>query len=108
MLTIPLQAVPNQSFSLQINNNNYDLVVRDCGNVMAVDVAINNVVIVIGVRAVPRNFILPYRYLENGNFLITSMDDEYPDWRKFGLEQFMIFASQAELNALRFLNTAGA
>ena len=108
MLNIPLQAIPNQSFSLQINNNTYDLSVYDCGNIMAVDIAINNTVIVTGSRAVPRNFLLPYRYLENGNFLITSLDDEYPDWRRFGLDQFMVFASQAELNAIRLANIVSA
>ena len=101
MLNIPLQAIPNQSFSVQIDNNTYDLSIYDCGNIMAVDIAINNTIIVTGSRAVPLNFLLPYRYLENGNFLITSLDDEYPDWRRFGLDQFLIFASQAELNVIR-------
>lgn len=108
MLNIPLQAIPNQSFSLQINNSTYDLAVYDCGNIMAVDITINNAVIVTGVRAVPNNFLLPYRYLENGNFYITSLDGEYPDWRRFGLDQFMVFASQAELNAIRLANIVSA
>jgi hypothetical protein len=102
MFNVPLQAVPNQSFSIQLDGNNYDLSIRDCGNIMAVDVSINNTIIVIGCRAVPGNFILPYRYLENGNFLITTLDDEYPDWRRFGLDQLMVFGTQAELNAIRF------
>lgn len=108
MLNVPLQAIPNQSFSIQIDNNTYDLAVYDCGNIMAVDVSINNTVIVTGERAVPNNFILPYRYLENGNFYITSLDDEYPDWRRFGLDQFMVFVSQAELNAARLADIVSA
>jgi len=102
MLNIPLQAIPNQSFSVQIGNSTYDLRIKDCGNIMAVDVSIDNTVIVTGQRAVPGNFILPYRYLEDGNFLITTLDDEYPDWRRFGLDQFLAFATQPELNAIRF------
>jgi hypothetical protein len=102
MLNIPLQAIPNQSFSIQIDGNTYDLRIHDCGNVMTVTVSINNVIVVQGFRAVPGSFILPFRYLENGNFLIETLNDEYPDWRRFGLDQFMIFASQAELNAIRF------
>ncbi len=101
MLNIPLQNIPNQSFSIQIDNNTYDILISDCGNIMAVDISINNVVIVLGQRAVPSNFLLPYRYLENGNFFFTSLDGEYPDWRRFGLDQFLVFASQAELNAAR-------
>lgn len=104
MLNVPLQAVPNQSLSIQIDGNTYDLRIHDCGNIMSVDVSINNTIIVTGQRAVPGNLILPYQYLENGNFLITSLDGEYPDWRRFELDQFMVFASQAELNAIRFAN----
>lgn len=108
MLNIPLQAIPNQSLSVQIDQKTYDIRLRDCGNIMAVDIAIDNVDIVLGVRAVPQNFIIPYRYLENGNFFITSLEDEYPDWRRFGLDQFLIYASQAELTDARLASIVSA
>ena len=105
MLNIPLQTIPNQSFSLQLDGNTYDLRIHDEGNIMAVSVNINNVEIVTGFRAVPGALVLPYEYLENGNFLITTMDDEYPDWRRFAIDQFLIYASEAELRAIRLAET---
>lgn len=101
MFNIPLQAIPNQSLSVQIDQKTYDIRIKDCGNIMALDIAVDNIDIILGVRTVPNNLIIPYRYLENGNFFITSLDDEYPDWRRFGLDQFLIYASQAELTAIR-------
>lgn len=108
MLNIPLQTIPNQSFSLQLNGNTYDIILRDCGNIMASSVAINNVQITANLRIVPSIFLLPYRYLENGNFLITTEDEnqEYADWRRFGLGQTMVFATQAELNEIRFFQNS--
>ena len=102
MLVIPIQAIPNQSFSAQLDGQTYDIRLHDCGDITAADISINNTVVVTGVRAVPDNFLIPYRYLENGNFFITSDDDEYPDWRRFGLDQFLVYISQAELNTFRF------
>ena len=32
MLNIPLEAIPSQSLSIQLNNEYYDLRLHDCGN----------------------------------------------------------------------------
>lgn len=107
MQIIPLQALPNQSFSLQLGTINFDIVISSCGNIMSFDIAANNVPLVTGMRAVNGASILPYAYLEKnyGNFTFISANDafeDYPDWQRFGADQILVYASPAEVNGLSF------
>lgn len=67
---------------------------------MFVDITRNGSPVVSGMRAVAGTFLIPYGYLESGNFLIITTNEEYPDYRQFGLSQYLIYFSQAELEAL--------
>ena len=100
MLNIPLEAIPSQSLSIQLNNEYYDLRLHDCGNgVMTIDISVNDVVIVTGVRLVPYYPLLA-SYLELGNFILQTVDYEYPDWTRFGVDQYLIYANQTEIEAI--------
>jgi hypothetical protein len=101
MIEIPLSAIPNQSLSIQLDQNNFDLRIHDCGNIITFDVTINNVIILQGIRAVASYPLIPYEYLENGNFVILTGNDnqDIPYWDRFGIDQYLIYASQAELEA---------
>jgi hypothetical protein len=108
MIQIPIANIPNQSFSINLDESQYDIRIHATsdrgipGNeIMAVTIIRDSVIIVSGMRAVSDYPIIPYAYLEDGNFFITTMNDEYPDWRQFGNTQYLIFASQAELIAAR-------
>lgn len=97
MINIPLQAIPNQSLSTVLDNTQFDIVVRVAGDIMAVDITINNVVILTGQRASPGCPLIPYQYLENGNFFLLTENNDYPDYTKFGVDQFLVYASPDEL-----------
>ena len=101
MIEIPLSTIPNQSFSIQLDQNNFDIRIHDCGTIMSVDIAVNNTVIVTGQRAVNGYPLIPYAYLEQGNFAFLTANDEYPYWERFGIDQYLIYASQEELEAIR-------
>lgn len=101
MQLIPLQALPNQSFSVLLDNINYDIRIMLTNGVMSFDITQDNVVIVTGQRAVAGYPIIPYRYLTSGNFVVTTMNDELPDYTQFGITQFLIYASADELEAFR-------
>lgn len=101
MIQLPLSAIPNQSFSVVLNTQLYYLAIKLIGNVMAVDLSINNTIILLGMRAVAGYPIIPYSYLENGNFVFTNQNDDYPFYTQFGITQFLIYATQQELAALR-------
>lgn len=101
MIEIPLQAIPNQTFSILLDNIQYDFRIEVTNNVMSFDIVRNNVPIVTGQRAVAGYPIIPYRYLENGNFVVLTMNGDYPDYTQFGITQSLIYASLIELEALR-------
>lgn len=107
MIQIPILAIPNQSLSIQLDNNQWDILIRACHDnadgstgIMAVDININNVEIISGQRAVCGFPIIPYLYLENGNIGIVTANDEYPDWRQFGITQYLIYASNQEIEEI--------
>lgn len=103
MMQIPLQALPNQSLSIQLDNNNYDLVIRstpNTSNIMIADVSINNTLVVEGQRLVPNQFFIPYLYMQNGNFTIVTDNDDYPDWTLFQISQYLVYATQSEIEAI--------
>jgi len=107
MLLIPIINIPNQSLTLQVDNNQYDLVIHatqdnadGTSGIMAIDVSINNVTILSGIRAVSFFPLIPYDYLVNGNFIFITQNFEYPDWRKFGITQNMFYVSNDELEAI--------
>lgn len=64
MINIPIQAIANQSLTIQLDNNNYDINIHDCDPVMAVTLSINNIIILTGIRAVAGFPIIPSAYLE--------------------------------------------
>ncbi len=101
MQVIPLSAIPNQSFNIQLDNINYDFTVRFTVNFMSVDVVRDSIPIISGMRSVPGTPLIPYRYLESGNFVFVTANDEYPIYTQFGVTQFLLYASMAEIEALR-------
>lgn len=105
MINIPLQTIANQSLNIVLDQNNYNIRLHACEDtnslvygITAVDIIRNNIVIVSGMRAVAGTPLIPYSYLESGNFIFVTQNDEYPNWNYFGINQYLIYASQAELN----------
>lgn len=108
MIEVPLANVPNQSLSINLDGSQYDINVQATNGdailgtlVMAFDIIRNGVAIVTGARSTPGSFLIPAAYLEDGNFILITMNDEYPDWQQFGVTQTFVFISQAELEAIR-------
>lgn len=108
MVIIPLQVIPNQSLSIRLSDNYYDIRIVAIENnlnnnqvIMAFDIIINNVVIISGQRAIPGFPIIPYEYLENGNFVFITNNNEYPNYNFFGITQFLVFADETELETIR-------
>lgn len=101
MILVPLATVPNQSFSIVLDGNQYDISLYVINNVSAIDIKRNNVDILLGSRIVPNSPIIPYRYLESGNFVFITDNGDYPIYTAYGISQFMFYFSQTELDALR-------
>ena len=106
MQTIPIDAIPNQSFNVTLDGNLYALTFRTIGELTYCDITLNGTLLVSGQRCVPNRGLIPYRYLEGtgGNFAFRVQTDEYPYFEQFGITQFLQYASQSDLAAIRANN----
>lgn len=95
---IDLDPIPNQSFSITIPPNRWDITIKECDGVMCCTLDLNNTNILSMQRIVAGSPIIPYRYLQAaGNFWILTENDELPYYDRFGVDQQLIYASPGEL-----------
>jgi len=98
---IALQAIPNQSLTVNLDGNRYELRINDIGGGVAATISRNETVILSGVRVVAGTPMIPYRYVESGNFIIATENNDIPEHEKFGISQTLLYFSQSELEAIR-------
>jgi hypothetical protein len=103
MQIITLQAIPNQTFAVTIDQTRYAITLRTIGDETYASITMNGTDLIDGVKCQPNQPIMPYPYLENGggNFSFYTQNDEYPYYENFGSTHFLLYASAAELAALR-------
>lgn len=92
---------PNQSFSFETDGNHYQVTLKDCDGFMSIDIDCNNQNFISGQRLLPNSIVLPYRHLEQGNFLFVTANQEFADWHKFEVSQFLYFITEDELTEMR-------
>ncbi len=101
MQAIPIQAIPNQSFSIVLDNNQWGFDLRATNGVTSVSLTLNNIVVIENMRAVANSVIIPSRYEESGNFLFLTQNFALPDYTQFGTTQLLVYITAAELTAAR-------
>jgi hypothetical protein len=101
MNIIGLAAVPNQTISLNLEDSFYELTFKVANLVMQVDISRDNEILVQGQRCSPGAFLIPYKYLEKGNFFLDTQDGDYPDYTQFGVTQTLYFFTDLELEEIR-------
>jgi hypothetical protein len=99
-ILIPIQPIPNQSFSIQLDGNQFDITIRVAVNIMAADIIINNISIELGARIVAGYPLINYFYLQQGNLLLLTQNDEYPYYTEFGNTQTLVYLTIAEIQEL--------
>lgn len=101
---IALVAIPNQQFTVVLDNLYYGLRFRTLKQgPLICDVTRAGVAIISGNRVLHNQLILPYPYMEGagGNFVLDSALDLMPDYTLFGTSQQLIYFSAAEMLAMR-------
>jgi|SRR5208337_2463813 len=99
MIQILLDAIPNQSFTINLDQNSYAITIKEARGIMAADIVRNGEVLLSGARIVAGTPLIPYQYQENGNFVILTENELIPYYLYFGISQTLIYASQAEIEA---------
>ena len=101
MIDIGIAALANQAISIQLDASFYEIQLRESNGVMAATIARDGVTLVTNSRVIAGTPLLPYRYQEAGNFIVTVDDDALPYWEQFGVTQFLVYLSADELAAYR-------
>ncbi len=101
MISIDLQAIPNQSFSVRLSNKLYNITIKETRGVMCMSVTRDNVLIISNTRITAGFQSLPYLYLEDGNFYISNQNDDLIYYDKFNVSQFLFYVDSSELLTIR-------
>lgn len=101
MIEIPLQRLPNQSFFITLDNNQWNFALKTTNGIISASVSLNGVVILSNMRCVANQIIIPSVYLESGNFLFLTQDFQLPYYTEFGVTQKLIYLTSGELAQFR-------
>jgi len=103
---VPISAVPNQSFTITLDNNLFDITIRYTNGVMAISLTINGVDTIDNIRVVAGSPVIPSQYQEAGNFLFLTQNFQLPIYTQFNITQSLIYASASELATYRVIPTS--
>lgn len=98
---IPLRPVPNQELSTTLDGVRFILRFNALDEAMAVTITVGGEILLIGQRVVSGVPLIPYRYLESGNFIFVSDNTDIPFYTDFGLTQNLLYYTAEELRGLR-------
>lgn len=101
MIILPLEQTPNQNLQFNDSGVRYDITIKEVNGIMVVDASIDLVPVITGHRLGAGVPFLPYKYIEEGNFMIVTEDDELPYWDKFGDTQTLFYIGPEEIEVLR-------
>lgn len=101
MQLVPIQPIPNQEFSVPLDNNQWDIALKSANGIIAVTLTLNGTEIISGMRAVAGSPIITCQYQESGNFNLITQNGEIPDYTQFGTTQYLVYSSADELASLR-------
>lgn len=90
--------VPNQQFSVQLDNVSYKITLRTCGELTLADIYAAEVLIIGSVICRPQMLLIPYPYLtQGGNFYWRCVNKDYPYYTLFGKTQELYYLSDNEI-----------
>lgn len=101
MIRIPLEATPNQFLTVYLEGSRYEITLKMCNGILSASITRDGQTLFNGLRVVAGVPLIPYSYLENGNFIFTTEDEELPVYTKFGSTQALYYLTMAEIGALR-------
>jgi len=102
-LIVPIQSIPNEEFSINLENVRYDIALKSTATSALATVSINDAMIIENVRAVGGTPLLPYEYMEGigGNFIFDTPNQQIPYYENYGITQFLVYLTAAEMEAAR-------
>lgn len=97
MQRIELQKTPSQNFTVNLDEHNFELTLRDIGSAMLMDLNVDGKPLAYGLLVEPNQPVLPYPHLtEYGNFVLLQEGNDYPTWETIGVNSSLYYMTQAE------------
>lgn len=100
---IPIQAIPSQSFSTALENNQWDIDLKTTNGTVSISLTLNGVPLIENIRVVGGAAIIPAKYQEVGNFVLVTQSYQIPDYTQFGISQQLIYIDAEEVASIRLL-----
>lgn len=96
---IPLANLQSQSFTVALDGSIFSIRLKTIApSGLVCDISIDNNQIISGQRVVGGTPLIPYSYLEQGNFIfISSVAGEEPDYTKFNVTQNLYYLFPSEI-----------
>ena len=103
MNIIPIESTPNQSLTIDLDQQAYQLELKTIAGMTYCSISRNNEAVISGQRVVGGELIIPYQYLEGdgGNFAFIANEGDIPYYEQFNVTQSLIYYSPSELAAAR-------
>ena len=99
MRVVPIEPVPNQELTLNMDGVRWTLRLKVAQTSMVADVLRNDDSLVLGQRIAVGTPILPYAYMQgDGNFIFLTDNEQLPDWQQFGRTQQLLYVAPGELS----------
>ena len=101
METLQIEAIPNQSLSINTDGNRYSIRLKEANGTMAIDIDIDGINIISGRECNTDSLLIPYKHLEVGNFKFITENDNLPYYTNFKNSDKLVFISKSELKEAR-------
>jgi hypothetical protein len=103
MQVIALQAISKQNFSAVLDDILFEMDLIETAGCMSCNITRAGTVVVSGARCVAGQLLINYESLEagDGNFMFLTNAGDLPFYDQFTTTQTLLFASNAELAAVR-------
>lgn len=98
MYNIKLSKIPNQEFIYVVNDKSFRVQLRTIQDLTFASIFLDGEPLLYSQLCIPNNFINLYRYISaGGKFYFKCTDNEYPNYKKFGETQELLFYTEDEL-----------
>lgn len=102
MIDVNLQQLANQELTITLENARYVLRVVETNSSMALTIIKDDVTFIQNALLMANDFQLRTNLVDpdSGNFFFDVQNESLPDWRQFGVTQFLRYLTSDELEAL--------
>lgn len=98
MYNVRLSKVPNQELTFVVNDKAFRVVLRTIQDLTFATIFLNEEPLIYNQLCTPNNYVNLYNFISvGGKFYFNCIDDEYPNYKKFGDTQHLEFYTTDEL-----------